>query len=613
MNPSVYQQAIFDWIEHGSGNALVSAVAGSGKTSTLIEGAKRLRTTNACFVAFNRVIAEEIVTRLETIGSLMQASTIHSLGKRCLGHTRIDGSKYLKLCRHYVKAHPIATSTSATSLRMLVNFAQLTLTTPTEDGLRHLVLHYGLEEIEKIMLSDPALWAFLWQSVEVIIEEGKEQYQRERVIDFNDMIYLPTVLGLSTPQYDWLFIDECQDLNRAQLELVLSCQAPGGRLLFVGDAAQSLYGFAAADTESIATIIDRTQATVLPLSICYRCPASHVALAQQVHPGIEPSPTAQPGEIAIVSQSMFLLQAQPGDVVLGRCTAPLVNLCLKALQQGIRAKVRGRDIGAGILDIVERLQQAKGFQFATFLEHLEAYQQAQLSILAAKSDNELAIASFFDKVETVEALYQAYRNHAEMQHAEAALAGLQAYVSDFFSDEDGRQYLLFSTIHKAKGLEFDTVYVLPDKVPHPLAKKPWQREQELNAEYVLLTRAKKSLYFIGRLISNLHLPEDAPVPVVERAPEVAPALALGMDTQISPCPEAPAPVTLLTEGTDHSRANGGRPRTNKERLQVKLDPDVAAFLRSLKGGDDGYSGYLTALVRNDPQFVTYQERQQVPA
>jgi len=105
-----------------------------------------------------------------------------------------------------------------------------------------------------------------------VMEMGIEQYQRERIIDFNDMVCLPTVLSTSKPQFDFLLVDEAQDLNRAQLELVLACTSAQGRMLFCGDVRQSLYGFAAADTQSINTIIQRTDAQVLPLSICYRCP-----------------------------------------------------------------------------------------------------------------------------------------------------------------------------------------------------------------------------------------------------------------------------------------------------------------------------------------------------
>ena len=100
-----------------------------------------------------------------------------------------------------------------------------------------------------------------------------------------------------------------------------------------------------------------------------------------MYPDIQPSPTAQRGTAEIVSHVDFLRQVQPdagGCAVIGRCTAPLVSLCLKLLQQGKRAKVRGRDIGAGILDMLERLTKSKHFHFAAFLELLEEYRDAQL-------------------------------------------------------------------------------------------------------------------------------------------------------------------------------------------------------------------------------------------
>ncbi len=356
MTPSPYQQAIYDWIEQGSGNALVDAVAVAGKTTVLIEGAKRIKTSNACFVAFNKIIAEEIATRLQVIGSPMQASTIHSLGKRCLGKVRIESNKYLKLSRRYLGGIPdveivlkdTPEAAAVKYLRTLVNFAQLTMTEPTEEHLLHLVLHYALDDLMRVIARNPLLWETIWSGVSVVMEMGIEQYQRERIIDFNDMVCLPTVLGTSKPQFHFLLVDEAQDLNRAQLELVLACTSPQGRLLFCGDSRQSLYSFVAADTESINTIIKRTQAQVLPLSICYRCPTLPIQLAQQIYPQIQPSPTAERGTVEIISQAEFLRQVQPTDggcAVIGRCTAPLISLCLKLL----RAGANGRKSGAAIL------------------------------------------------------------------------------------------------------------------------------------------------------------------------------------------------------------------------------------------------------------------------
>ena len=280
MVPSPYQAVVYDWIEQGSGNALVDAVAGAGKTTVLLEGAKRIKTSNACFVAFNKIIADEIATRLQVIGSPMQASTIHSLGKRCLGKVRIEGNKYLKLSHTYLNRlqdleivlKDTAAATAVKYLRTLVNFAQLTMTQPTEEHLLQLVLHYALDDLLGVVERNPRLWETIWSGVDVVMEMGIEQYQRERIIDFNDMVCLPTVLSTSKPQFDFLLVDEAQDLNRAQLELVLACTSAQGRMLFCGDVRQSLYGFAAADTQSINTIIQRTDAQVLPLSICYRCP-----------------------------------------------------------------------------------------------------------------------------------------------------------------------------------------------------------------------------------------------------------------------------------------------------------------------------------------------------
>ena len=56
--PSVYQQKIYDFITNGSGNAVVSAVAGSGKTTTLINAIKLIpKDKNLIFLAFNKSIA----------------------------------------------------------------------------------------------------------------------------------------------------------------------------------------------------------------------------------------------------------------------------------------------------------------------------------------------------------------------------------------------------------------------------------------------------------------------------------------------------------------------------------------------------------------------------
>ena len=60
LKPSKYQQAIFDWIKDPDGtDCVVEAVAGSGKTSTIVEALK-YTSGKVAFVAFNKRIAEEL-------------------------------------------------------------------------------------------------------------------------------------------------------------------------------------------------------------------------------------------------------------------------------------------------------------------------------------------------------------------------------------------------------------------------------------------------------------------------------------------------------------------------------------------------------------------------
>lgn len=63
--PTQYQQAVFDWIQHGSGNLIIQAVAGSGKTTTIMQGLEKIpRNHSVLMLAFNKSIAEELKERI---------------------------------------------------------------------------------------------------------------------------------------------------------------------------------------------------------------------------------------------------------------------------------------------------------------------------------------------------------------------------------------------------------------------------------------------------------------------------------------------------------------------------------------------------------------------
>lgn len=535
--PSKYQEALFQFIQTGQGHAMVEAVAGAGKTTSLVEAAQYLpKDKKALFLAFNVHIAKPLGERLRARGSTMECSTIHSLGRRVLAKNlpqglelRIEDKKYRDLARSYLAgvlaqwehrdlANRVKTADLVNLLTKLTDFARLTLTDPTVGNLLSLISHFDLpmEDIESAALT------IVLDGVAPVLAQGIEFFQLGQ-IDFTDMIWLPTKLDFPCPQYDFVFCDEAQDLNNAQRALVQRC-CKYGRMVFVADRRQALYGFAGADTNSVQNIIDATGATTLPLSICYRCGKEIVKLAQQVTPIIEYDPTKPDGEVQHITVDDFWQHVKPGDMVLCRTTAPLVERCLALLRKGIKAVVRGKDIGKTFVDLLQKLSMRSGFRIETVGKLVEQHRMEQLNILSKVPDNEMKVASLNDRIDTFVALYEAYLRQAKEQQQEPSIYGLQTYFETFFKDEEDEKHVVtFSTVHKAKGLECERVFIIEGQLmPHPAAKKDWQLEQEFNILYVAITRAKQQLIFVGHAPASLTLPgdEQPAQPTLELAPVV---------------------------------------------------------------------------------------------
>ena len=105
---SDYQLDIFDAVENGNDNIAINAVAGSGKTTTIVAACKRLNASerDVIFLAFNKLIVEELKTKLKNYAYV---STLHAFGfnvlKRLYNHpeyrmyVKVDDWKYQKFVR----------------------------------------------------------------------------------------------------------------------------------------------------------------------------------------------------------------------------------------------------------------------------------------------------------------------------------------------------------------------------------------------------------------------------------------------------------------------------------------------------------------------------------
>lgn len=283
-----------------------------------------------------------------------------------------------------------------------------------------------------------------------------------------------------------ILVHNCQDLSPAQLDTAMRAVAPGGRVLAVGDPLQSVFGFAGADSQSFHRIVRRLDATVFPLSVCYRCPSSHLELARELCPQIEPAPGARAGTVQTWGRGEVVSKIREGDLVLCRRNAPLLKLCYELIGDGISAAMKGRDIGEGLVKLAKGLDKLGPFD--SFGELIDSWENQEIeALIKSGKESEGRIESIGDRAECLRTIHSAARPKM--------LAELLSAIESLFATD--RPSVLCSSVHRAKGLENDRVVILePDLLRNPHAKRDWQLEQERNLLYVALTRAKETLAFV---------------------------------------------------------------------------------------------------------------------
>ncbi|GAA5514053.1 ATP-dependent DNA helicase Rep [Deinococcus carri] len=523
---SQYQQQIFQWVQSGQGHAIVAATAGAGKTTTAVKCAALLEGQQTLFLAFNKHAAEQLKDRLPTGCA---SSTIHSLGNMALrralpgGKPNIKGDKLKAVAQPFVDKLLIQDADTYQCVHegvvKLADFCRLTLTDPAaREAVRAMIERYGIEldvECEDTVLD----------LLPAVLAESEKQARELGLIDFTDMIYLPTKWKLRPRGYDFVIVDEAQDLNAAQLEVVLSAVKRGGRVMAIGDRNQAIYGWAGADHHSMDVIKERLGAVELPLSVTYRCPVSHVRLAQTVTKDILPAPGAPEGVVRDVKREELHKHVAPGDLILCRVTAPLIATCYELIAEGVNAAVRGRDIAAGLIRLIEKIM-GKRADMEVFPARLTAYRDKQTASLRRRYDGDVdkvarALEDLDDKLEVLRIV--------ESKATPSTTAQFIAALNGIF--DDSRPAVTLSTVHRAKGLEADRVAILRGELlPHPRAATPQEMEGERCVKFVALTRAKKELLWV---LDRGQAPAEPEQPVLVEAPETAQALALDERAQLA--------------------------------------------------------------------------------
>lgn len=495
--PSQYQKAIFDYIQHEKGNLVVEAAAGSGKTYTLVKALSLIpQDKRVLMTAFNKDIVKELTKKVKEFPNV-EVRTLHGLGMILttrglgIGGMKPEGYKYTQLIYNHWqdlsktninKLSRNARKSFVENTKKLVDFGRFYLAT-TRSEMIELMTKYDI----------PCVADEVDVALKVMAIGGKNLDS----IDYTDMIWMPHIydLHLQECEYDFIMVDECQDLNVAERNLVLRCLKKGGRLIAVGDSNQCIYGFSGSDPDSFRAIQSIPNTVSMPLSISYRCPESVVKFAQNLVPSIEAKQGAEEG---VILDCVSLDDVHDGDMVLCRNNAPLLQVYCKLLEQGKRAYIRGSDVGKNLQNIVIGTHKdylhtnlKQDGVFIRLYEDLFNSRKAIMERYGISQEDAM-------KHETIQAKLDMIRALEVLGADLTTTEELTKKIEDIFPKNDKGEGIMLSTVHKAKGLEADNVFIAcASLMPSKSALDEWQVQQERNLMYVAYTRAKKVLGFLN--------------------------------------------------------------------------------------------------------------------
>lgn len=490
---STYQNGCFDFLASGTGNAIVDAKAGSGKSTTGEEMVRRIpnKAHSHVYLAFNKSIADEMK------GRGVNGRTFHSLTfspvTRARGCSNVDSNKLRLLIQDAVQNEeqlgpagytPALNFMTKRDSQMYGNFIVRLVGLARNAGIGCLCQNIpevwqGLVDYHDLELDSES--ATFERAIELAMQL-LEWSNRSALLDFDDLLYFAVKDNISLPKFDYVFVDEAQDTNSIQRAILRKIMKPTSRLIAVGDPAQAIYGFRGADSNSMNLIAQEFGCTELPLTVTYRCATSIVKYAQQWVPAIEAAPHAAEGLVRNVDQDWKHEDFKFDDLVVCRTSRPLVALAYQFLRARIPARVMGKDIGEGLKSLVKKMN-AKGID--ALIDKLEDFTQREVAKALAKG-SEAKAEAVKDKTDSVMCLIEG------LEETNRTVPALLATIDELFNER--RSGVTLATIHKSKGLEANRVWWLnASACPAAWARQPWQKQQERNLCYVAATRAKSEL------------------------------------------------------------------------------------------------------------------------
>jgi DNA helicase-2/ATP-dependent DNA helicase PcrA len=614
LNPEQYQV-----VTGAEGPCLVLAGAGSGKTRTIVYRVAYLiergvRPENILLVTFTNKAAREMLKRVEGLlgrpPERLWGGTFHHIGNRLLrkytaklgyraNFTILDEEDAKDLIKTCLKESGIDSSTfpaeSAGSLGAGVKDRRFPSPAVIKDLLSY--AKNSRQRLLEVIEQKHPKWSALAEQLSQIGLKYEEKKRRNNSMDFDDLLVNwlrllkkePAVKDRLTRQFHYILVDEYQDTNYIQAAIIKELASVHHNVLVVGDDAQSIYSFRAADIGNILNFPEIfPQAKIFKLESNYRSTPEILKVANAVivnnkkqyaktlkpvvsgfiKPNLVPAVSARQ-EAHFISEQILQLRDEGVPLnkiaVLFRAAYHSQELEFELTKRdipydyrgGVRFfershikdvlahlkiinnpreevawyRVLGRQVGIGEVTagkIYQRIREFKieeivkedlsevlsvkseiGWQALTgLLKKLTAgessdWRPEEIIIQIAKSDYrnylEAEYPNWQERLEDLDQLALFAERYDDLNAflAEVSLQenfGVERGHPDASEDEK----IVLSTIHQAKGLEWEAIFVInlvDSAFPNQRALvEPDGEEEERRLFYVAVTRAQKQLF-----------------------------------------------------------------------------------------------------------------------
>lgn len=285
-------------VQSGDGPCLVLAGAGSGKTRTITYRVAYLleqgvNPENILLVTFTNKAAKEMTDRVQLLTGgkirLPWSGTFHHMGYRILrkyapllgyknNFTILDSGDSLDLLKMCLKQEGIDRKEkrfpSPKVLQSIISYARNAETT-----------------IEDVLDLKHPKWLEIADTIRRIAEDYQKRKVEANAMDFDDLLVNLYLLLLKSEnvrkkyseQFKYVLVDEYQDTNKIQASIIKLFASHYKNLLVVGDDAQSIYSFRAADIQNILAFEkDYPEAKVFRLETNYRSTPDILNLANDI-------------------------------------------------------------------------------------------------------------------------------------------------------------------------------------------------------------------------------------------------------------------------------------------------------------------------------------------